>query len=75
MKNPELLKKGYSALEFYEHLFPEVIGKVYALPEEITKSQKMREYLLKKFGTSAIETIEIQDLRAALEEEKLVMDR
>jgi len=62
----------YTALEVYSHLLPEETGKVWALEDDIAKSQKMRQFLQKQFGTSSVEHIDLQELKAVLEGEPLM---
>ena len=56
----------------YEHLIPEETGKVWALEDDIAKSQKMRQFLQKQFGTSTVENIDLAELKAVLEGEPLM---
>lgn len=62
----------YSAYEVYQHLIPEEEGKVWAMEEDVVKSQKMRQFLQKKFGTSSIQHIELAELKLVLEGEPLM---
>lgn len=62
----------YTALEVYSHLLPEETGKVWALEDDIAKSQKMRQFLQKQFGTSSVEHIDLAELKAVLEGEPLM---
>lgn len=74
MKDPHEFEPPipFTAYEVYAHLIPEEQGKVWALEDDVIKSQKMRQFLQKEFGTSSIQHIELAELKKVLEGEPLM---
>lgn len=62
----------FTAYQVYSHLIPEEQGKVWSLEDDREKSRQMRQFLQKKFGTSSVANIDLQELKDVLEGEPLM---